>query len=530
MATLHFKGKTAVWNHHLSVPYHTLEKVKENSQKGKDEEENLIIEGDNLLALKALLPKYQGRVKCIYIDPPYNTGQEGWVYNDNVNNPVIKDWLGRVVGKEGEDLVRHDKWLCMMTPRLKLLRELLRDDGVIFVSIDDNEVHHLRSLMDEVFGEGNFVTEFVWQRKSSVKGVPPVNMLVKTHEYILCYSKSEKYSFIGEKRSADTFSNPDNDPRGPWRNTNIKSTVKSSIDAFEITDPATGNVFKDAWAFSKKQIEVMIQTGQIIFPKKPTGQVRAKEYFHEFKNENKPLSSLLGLYDGQSITQNLTNLMGEKYFEYPKSVLLLKYLFKVTLSEGIVLDSFAGSGTTAQAVLELNQEDGGNRKCILVQLPETIAEGKPAYEAGYRFVHEITRNRVKRVVERDKLDVGFTYYKLGPDIDGRKLLAGKNLPSWDNLAKYVHFLATGKPADDVTAHKKTGEIISGKTATGVYLLYAPTLSELKQLAITRDWLDGVKEKQGKKVVYAPACFIDKELLDENNLSFVQLPFNLFARK
>ena len=167
MATLNFKGKSAVWNHHLSVPYHTLEKDAKKSLKGENDSENIIIEGDNLLALKALLPQYQGKVKCIYIDPPYNTGNEGWAYNDNVSSPTIKEWVGKVVGKAGEDLTRHDKWLCMMTPRLKLLRELLTEDGSIFVSIDDNEQHLLRDLMDEVFGEQNFVTNIIWQKKYS---------------------------------------------------------------------------------------------------------------------------------------------------------------------------------------------------------------------------------------------------------------------------------------------------------------------------------------------------------------------------
>ncbi len=161
MASLNFKGKNAVWNHHLSVPYCTLEKVKENSITGEYEAENLFIEGDNLLALKALLPKYQGRIKCVYIDPPYNTGNEGWAYNDNVSSPIIKEWLGKTVDKE--DMTRHDKWLCMMTPRLKLLRELLSEDGVIFISIDDNEMHHLKSLMNEVFGEQNSIESLIWK-------------------------------------------------------------------------------------------------------------------------------------------------------------------------------------------------------------------------------------------------------------------------------------------------------------------------------------------------------------------------------
>jgi adenine-specific DNA-methyltransferase len=187
MPSLYFKGKSAVWNHHLSVPFHTLEKDKKSSLKGKDEDENLIIEGDNLLALKSLLPKYQGKVKCIYIDPPYNTGNGGWVYNDNVNSPIIKEWVGTVVGKEGEDLTRHDKWLCMMTPRLKLLKELLKSDGVIFVSIDDNEVEYLWTLMNEIFGEENFVACI------TIAGNPrgrDYGGVARMHDYLLVYRNS----------------------------------------------------------------------------------------------------------------------------------------------------------------------------------------------------------------------------------------------------------------------------------------------------------------------------------------------------
>src|SRR3989344_5904490 len=186
MATLQFKGKSAVWNHHLSVPYHTLEKDAKKSLKGTDAEENLIIEGDNLLALKSLLPKYQGRIKCIYIDPPYNTGNEGWAYNDNVNSPMLQDWLGKAVDRE--DLTRHDKWLCMMTPRLKLLRELLSEDGVIFISMDDNEQHRLRMLLDEVFGEENFVADIIWQKKYTQSN--DAKYFSDTHDFILSYAKN----------------------------------------------------------------------------------------------------------------------------------------------------------------------------------------------------------------------------------------------------------------------------------------------------------------------------------------------------
>ena len=211
MATLNFKGKSAVWNHHLSVPYHTFEKDKKSSLSGENENENLLIEGDNLLALKALLPKYQGKIKCIYIDPPYNTGNEGCAYNDNVNNPIIKSWLGETVGKEGDDLARHDKWLCMMTPRLKLLRELLSEDGVIFISIDDNEIHNLRSIMDEIFGEHNFLTTLIWESKLT-GGHDSADINV-THEYVILYAKNKENNALNKKISNTEYPNFDKEKK-----------------------------------------------------------------------------------------------------------------------------------------------------------------------------------------------------------------------------------------------------------------------------------------------------------------------------
>ncbi len=530
MASLNFKGKTAVWNHHLSVPYHTLEKNDKNSLKGDGEHENMIIEGDNLLALKALLPKYQGKVKCIYIDPPYNTGNEGWVYNDNVSSPVIQDWLGQTVGKEGEDLTRHDKWLCMMVPRLKLLRELLTEDGVIFVSIDDNEVHHLRQIMDEVFGEEKLVATLVWNTKQASKGVPPIKMVTSIHEHILVYEKGCDFKFKGIKRTTEDFSNPDNDPRGLWRKEAVVSTISKKL--FEIKDPATGNIFRRAWAFSPDSIEKMIAEERIIFPNSPTGTPLQKKFFYDYTNENVPINTQIGTFQSRKATSDLLRMFDDKkMFDFPKPTELIRFLIQQsTDKDDIILDSFAGSGTTAQAVLELNKEDGGNRKYILVQLPEAIAEGKPAYEAGYRFVHEITRDRVKKVIARDKLKVGFTYYTLGPSINAHDILKGKNLPAWEVFAKYVHYLATGKPLEEVKKPNATGEIVSGKKHTHVYLLYADNMETLKTLAVTRDWLEAVKNTEGKKVVYAPACFLEKEVLDTYGISFVQIPFALFQRK
>ena len=224
MPTLEWIGKSKVINHHQEVPFRVLERkysFDENGQHNEDNgSENMIIRGDNLEALKALLPRYEGRVKCIYIDPPYNTGNEGWVYNDNVNDPKIKKWLGEVVGKEGEDLTRHDKWLCMMDPRLKLLQKLLADDGAIFISIDDNELYNLKSICDEIFGANCFVSNISWQRTYSMRndsqGIPA------EIEHILVYSKKPMWipGRLPRTEEMDSkYKNPDNDPQGPWQNT-----------------------------------------------------------------------------------------------------------------------------------------------------------------------------------------------------------------------------------------------------------------------------------------------------------------------
>ena len=214
MPTLEFKGKHHIYAHHLTVPYRPLETDETRSCNPTGEDDNFIIHGDNLHALKALLPRYANRIKCIYIDPPYNTGNEGWVYNDNVNSPLMRQWLTENSPVDNEDLEKHDKWLCMMWPRLHLLKELLAEDGVIFISIDDNEVHHLRMLVDEIFGEGNFVANIVWHHRKSSQNDIDVSL---SHNHILCYAlEKSSFSFNTGEVDKSKFSNPDKDPRGPW--------------------------------------------------------------------------------------------------------------------------------------------------------------------------------------------------------------------------------------------------------------------------------------------------------------------------
>src|SRR3990172_10913529 len=298
MAILNFKGKPFVQNYHLLVKYHQLIPRKEKSLTDKVSlHDNLIIHGDNLKALKALLPTYAGKIKCIYIDPPYNTGNEKWAYNDNVNSPMMQDWLGKVVDKE--DLTRHDKWLCMMMPRLKLLRELLSEDGVIFISIDDNEVHRLRMLLDEVFGEYNFVSQLVCQKVYGPKNQS--TYLSNDYEFVLCYAKNISAVEVNLlPRSEDMnarYKNPDNDPRGNWKPGDLVANEERKNGHFIIKSPKTGKQF-DApqgkhWGYSKEKLEQFIKDNRIWFGKDGNAFPSIKQFIDEVKQGRKASSLLL---------------------------------------------------------------------------------------------------------------------------------------------------------------------------------------------------------------------------------------------
>ena len=355
-----------------------LKEVKNKEiENDKDKPVNLLIEGDNYHSLAVLNFTHQNSIDVIYIDPPYNTGNKDFIYNDKF---VDKD-----------DPWRHSKWLSFMEKRLKLAHSLLKNSGAIFISIDDHEVAQLKLLCDEIFGEKNFVECIAWEKKSSAKGVPPKNMIVNVHEYILVYQKSDKFSFLGEPRSEEGFSNPDNDPRGAWRNTNIKSTIKDKSQAFSITDPETGNVFTDTWAFSQKELERLIKEKYLIFPKTKNGQVRKKEFYNEFKNANIPIKSSWGLFDNQKNTEMLKKFLGDIVFLNPKPLDLITYLLKsATDKKSIVLDFFAGSGTTAHALLVANKQDKGERKFILCTNNEN------------KIMDDVCYPRIKKVIDGHK--------------------------------------------------------------------------------------------------------------------------------
>ena len=331
MPTLNWIGKEKVVNHHLDVPFRTLEKQYTFFSEGQDDGGNMIIHGDNLDALKALLPLYEGKVKCIYIDPPYNTGNEGWVYNDNVNDPKIRKWLGEVVGREGEDLSRHDKWLCMMYPRLKLLQKLLADDGAVFISIDDAEIANLKILCNEIFGQNNHIATFIWQKRYS----PDVRMSISdAHEFILCYGKNPE--LFKETRHllplTDTqtkqFSNPDNDIHGPWKAADFTAPGYRPNQMYEITLPSGRNVTPPqgrCWRVTKEGYEKFMSEGRMIYGNDGNGVPAVKRYLSEMPGMV-PWTWWNYEEVGHSQEGNklLSTIFQKVVFDYPKPVRLIE--------------------------------------------------------------------------------------------------------------------------------------------------------------------------------------------------------------
>ncbi len=526
MAQLNFKGKQFVQNHHLAVKYHELIPHKDKSLTDKVSlHDNLIIHGDNLKALKALLPTYAGKIKCIYIDPPYNTGNEKWVYNDNVSSPMMQDWLGKVV--DTEDLTRHDKWLCMMTPRLKLLRELLSEDGVIFISIDDNEQHRLRMLMDEIFGEENFISTVIWQKSDSPR--MDATLFSVSHEYITGYSKNLELLSLNKEHTdviQEHYNKIDNEGNKyylkPLRvmGGNISESLYFPMKAPDNSEvlPLESDGTKSCWRWSKKKVEA--ETKRIEWVKGRNGWA---PYFKIYANNDRIIQpETIWIHEEVGSNRNSKNEIREIFnstiFETPKPVKLIKKLLSLfSDNNSIVLDSFAGSGTTAHAVLDLNKEDGGNRKFILVEMEE--------------YVDKITAERVRRVIKGygDKKGTGgtFSYFDLGKPIEMESILSGKNLPTFMELARYVFYTATGEEFDE-TKVNESKNFIGESEEYEVYLFYKPDLEYLKNTALTLDRakaLGPIKNK--KRLVFAPTKYLDPEYLDEFKIAFAQLPFEIY---
>ncbi len=482
MPTLDFKGKPLVYSHHLTVPSRPLEidAGKSLPPKGKKPalDDNLIIHGDNLHALKALMPRYAGRVNCINIDPPYNTGNEQWVYNDNVNSPLMKEWLKDKNPVDGEDLERHDKWLCMMWPRLQLLRELLAEDGVIFISIDDNEQHRLRMVMDEIFGEGNFVASFLWKKKGTSTNVKGATVSAIA-DYQLCYLKSNSGSINPRTKPKESRKYNYRDDEGNYRTAIIEKKNVGTYERETMQFKILGKHPREGkrWQIGELTARELEKRNRFILIK---GIVHRKIYDFEDQDTTSANPSYLPESCGSSdlANKNLISILGKHDFENPKPHDLVAYLLKLASSEGaVVLDSFAGSGATAHAVLALNKEDNGNRKFILVECEN--------------YADKITAERVRRIIKgvktsKDKnmktgLGGSFTYAHLGDEMSIEKMLTGKKLPDYETLARHIFWTATGKSADKINPKTKRGKdgLFHETTDRMFHLIYEPKLTFLR---------------------------------------------------
>lgn len=539
MPTLEWIGKDKVVNHHQNVPFRVLEKQYTYGQSEianeNNSSENMIIHGDNLEALKSLLPQYEGRVKCIYIDPPYNTGNEKWVYNDNVNDPKIKKWLGEVVGKEGEDLSRHDKWLSMMYPRLKLLQRLLSYDGAIFISIDSNEKFNLKLICDEIFGGNNFIADIAVV--NNLKGRSDDKYIATAHESLLIYKKggfvtngvavpeeyekeykkedeNGRYRLQGlRKRGAGAKREDRPNMYYPfYYNTTTRklSLEKLNNDDVEII-PKLSDGSDGRWRWGKETANQRINelTVEVVRGRNEY-DVFQKDYLPDDNSKRiKPKSVWMGSeFSAEAGTLQIKKILGKGLFETPKATGVIQYcLEQATDKDSIILDSFAGSGTTAHAVLNMNKSDGGNRKFILIEMED--------------YVDSITAERVKRVIDGYGDDEGtggdFSYYELGEPL----LLPNGNLNENVDLQKireYVYYMET-KESLPICENADNKYYLGRNKDTAYYFYYEKN----EVTTLDHDFLATVGEKADGYIIYADLCTLSESELKEYNITFKKIP-------
>lgn len=594
MPTLEFKGKQFVYSHHLGVPFRELQLVPKKSlpAKGKKPslDDNLIIHGDNLEALKALLPTHAGKVDCIFIDPPYNTGNEGWCYNDNVRSPLMKEWLKKSANPvDKEDLERHDKWLCMMWPRLNLLRDLLSNQGLIFVTIDNIEQHRLRLILDEIFGERCFVAEIAWQKSYSpsndAAGIDPL------HDTIFVYSRTEDFniSLLERTEKQDlAYKNPDNDPRGPWKAGDSTRAEHRDYAFYPIETPSGKTVWPAegrSWVFTKEELPRLLEEGLLYFGVRGDAKPSIKQFRSEVKQGITPTTWWPHTEAGHNdqAKKEIKRILSENLpFQTPKPLKLIRRIVDLAVNrDAIVLDSFAGSGTTAHAVLDANKKDNGNRRFILVECEDyadtLTAERVRRVIKGYPYTgtqrEELHRENItwstferkqaevlehiasienlqgheydkikkqikdgvltvtgERKVEKNAPGLGgsFTYCTLGEPIDIESLLTGKGLPGFEALARYVFYTATGQSLEKVRKPSANGFI--GETDLfRVHLFYQPDKEWLRSNDAALNAVRMAAIEQGNKggkraIVFAVAKFMSQKELTARRIEFCQLPY------
>jgi site-specific DNA-methyltransferase (adenine-specific)/adenine-specific DNA-methyltransferase len=536
MPTLNWIGKEAVVNHHHQVPFHLLKDVPELSC-GDPGSGNLIVQGDNLVALKALLPYYAGQVKCIYIDPPYNTGNENWVYNDNVNSPLIRDWLGKVVGGEGETLDRHDRWLCMMYPRLALLKEFLSEDGAIFISIDDNEFQSLRFVMDEIFGQSNFIATIIWQKMDSPKNT--AKHLSEDHEYIVLYAKRSDIWRPNKVARTDAmiarYKNPDNDSRGPWLLSDLAARNSYNQGRYPITTPS-GRVIEGPpagsyWRISREKFDDFNRDGRIWWGKTGTNRPGIKRFLTEVQAGVVPQTLWFWKDVGSTrhAKQEISEIMAlgasQDLFITPKPSSLIDRIIQIATNPGdLILDSFAGSGTTGHSVLKSNSVNLSviPRRFILAEIEKNVAS-------------EITAERVKRIatgysnIKKERIEGlggGFRFCELAePLFDENGKI--RDTVSFTDLARHVYFSETGEPLPQNTALKSP--FLGVCRGAGIYLLYNGILGDKRANGgnvLTRAVLAQLPPFTGQKVIYCAGCLLGKDRLQTERIIIRQTPYEI----
>lgn len=542
MPTLNWIGKEKVINHHQDVPYKILEPQYGFTDGVENPEPNnsgnKIIHGDNLEALKSLLPEYEGKIKCIYIDPPYNTGNESWVYNDNVNHPKIKKWLGEVVGKDGEDLTRHDKWLCMMYPRFKLLHKLLAENGAIFISIDENEITHLRLLCTEIFGKSNYIATITVIVKPEGRRY---GYFAKTHEYILIFSKDQsklelndivvdgvEFKYYDEEggfnikglrnRNVKSF-NSLNRPnlRYPFY-VNIQSPDENGF--FEIsTEPK--NDWKQIFASTVDGLESVWRWGKEKSAKQKgdlLANIGNDEQIRIFQKERKLTQTAKTTWINKNFhsitgTRELTDILGKSIFDFPKPEMLVRQIMEIgSNDDDIILDSFSGSGTTAHAVLNLNKQDGGDRKFILIEMED--------------YANTITAERVKRVIKgygEDKKAVegtggDFNYYELGEPLFLEEDILNESV-GIENILKYIWYSETRTPFTTIPDLAEANYRIGSKDQTDYYFYYLID----GQTTVDYDFMAKIKHKASQYIIYADNCLLEKDFMLKHHIIFKKIP-------
>lgn len=599
MPELDFKGKEFVYNHHLTIPHRLLIPHPDKSIGEPRLDGNLIVHGDNLHALKALLPLYAGRVDCIFIDPPYNTGNEGWSYNDNVNSPMLREWLdSNPVGIE--DGLRHEKWLCMMWPRLRLLHELLAESGSFWMTLDDHEIHRARMVLDEIFGAGNFVATCIWHKNYSPKN--SAQYFSEDHDYLLVYAKNKETwrPVLLERTEAmeARYSNPDDDHRGPWTSGDISARNYYGEGTYPVTCPS-GRIIDGPppgcyWRISKEKLVELDQDNRIWWGSDGNNTPRFKRFLSAVRAGRIPQT--IWEYDDVGHTQDAKRELLEildfatsaDVFVTPKPLNLVRRVLDLaTTEDSIVLDSFAGSGTTAHAVLAANAKDGGERQFILVE-GEGYADTLTAERArrvidGYAFSgnqrEELHRerltftslkkadklldhvesiktldghrfDRIKSEVKDGELIVtgeraitervaglggGFTFCTLGEAVDMDRMLTGDSLPAFAQLGALLFQTATNEIAPNPLPTEEVAGCgyLGASTHYHVWLIYRPDLEFIKsrEAALTLSRAEAMVNAKPDKLhrVFAPAKFVSQKLLNDSGLpvEFAPLPFALY---